>query len=194
MSNGHTVDLATQAPTTPEAPTARRSTPESIRVARYIETNGLRAVAMYLPPEIHDALKHIARAERVSMQSLISFACVEHYGTPGIPKVPPLVPPTHPKTDPHVNMTWYAPRELHTEIKLLATRMRASVQQLLMSAVIHQYRARAVFRALNIVTGVAAYSRARAGAPLLFRASPPPATPSPDPSDRLKRRTPRARG
>lgn len=140
-------------------PIRTRSTQGSQRLADYAERHGVRPVAWYVPEFLHEAVSDMAVRNGMTMQTLITFACETRYGL-DTPVLPPLVPPSHTKTDPHKNVTWYAPVDLYKKIKQLALDIESTAQQLITSAVVDQYKNTKEIKALRLVTGAAPYARA----------------------------------
>lgn len=135
-----------------------RTTQESKRLETYVTENGLKAVSVYIPVELHKALHEVAIQGEMSLQGLITLACNTYYGVHR--DLPPLVAPTRIKTDPHKNVTWYADVDLHKRIKLIALDIDGTVQQLVLSALVDYCKGSKAVKALKIKTGHAAYARA----------------------------------
>lgn len=152
-------------------PVRNRRTEGSKRLSEYAERNGVRPVSWYVPEALHGPLVKIAAERGFAVQSLVTHACEVHYGAEE-KALPPLVPPTHVKTDPHKNFTWYAPVALHKAIKLLALELECTAQQLITSAVVHQYKDVPEIKELRIVTGSAPYARAPQRGVIQFQRAP----------------------
>lgn len=154
-------------------PTRSRTTEGSKRLAEYADRNGLRPVAWYVPRPLHTALVALAARVGSPLQALVTNACERHYGNPRVVDLPPLVPPTQSKSGDHVSFTWYAPEELHINVKVLAAQIRSSAQQLITSAVVHACREAEEVKSLHLLTGVAPQARNTETTPELI--APPPA-------------------
>lgn len=135
-----------------------RTTQGSQTVANYLENNGLKPVAVYLPVDLHKALTHVAIDADISLQALVTLAANTYYAGPK--DLPPLTAPTRIKQDPHKNFTWYADLDLHKRIKLLALDLDCTVQQLVMSALVDYTKDHKEIKKLKIKTGYAPYARA----------------------------------
>lgn len=142
---------------TPPPRKRSRTTDGSKRLETYMDRNGLRPVAVYFPVDLHRALTEVCILGETTMQALITLACNTYYGGPH--DLPPLVKPTKVKLEPHKNFTWYADVDLHKRIKLLALDVEASVQQLVLSAVLGYTNKHPQVKALKIETGFPAYLR-----------------------------------
>lgn len=141
-----------------------RRTPGGQRVAEYVDRNGLRAVAVYLPQAMHRALVSTAIDAETSLQALMALACDAHYSKSPT-NMPPLVAPTRTKLDPHKSAMWYADVDLHKKMKLLAVELDGSVQQLILSALVEHLKDAPRVKALNVASGFPPYARAPAELP-----------------------------
>jgi hypothetical protein len=140
-----------------------RRTEGSKTLARYLENNGLRPVAVYIPVDLHKALTHVAIEADITLQALVTLAVNAYYGT--YRELPPLVSPTRIKADPHKSFTWYADVDLHKRVKLLAVDLDCTVQQLVLSALVDYTKDHQKVKALKIKTGSAPYARAPVNTP-----------------------------
>lgn len=142
---------------TPPPRKRSRTTDGSKRLESYMDNNGVRPVAVYVPIALHKALTEVCILGELTMQALITLACNTYYGAPH--DLPPLVKPTKVKLEPHKNVTWYADVDLHKRMKLLGLDIGASVQQLVLSALVDYTKDAPQVKALNIETGFPAYLR-----------------------------------
>lgn len=152
-------------PATKTLPTPKqtRRTEGSKRLTEYTERNGLSPVAWYVPVELHAALTELAARGGSPLQAIVTAACIDRYGNKFNPTIPPLTPPTSKKTMAHKSFTWYAPEDLHTQIKVLAANIHSSQQQLITSAVVDACKDAPEIVALGVTTGVAPYPALREG-------------------------------
>ncbi len=150
--------------------TRTRKTEGSRRLLEYNEQRGAKHVPWYIPLELHKALKLLAIYRGTSLQTMVTYACEQHYGDLKNVVVPPLTVPTRINGEPHKNYGWYAPIELATNIARLSVELEASRQQLITSAVVNQYKSEDPIARLQINTGSAPYVRAPANLPISFQA------------------------
>ena len=146
--------------------TRARKTEGSRRLQEYNEKRGVKHIPWYVPLELHKALKELALYNGVPLQTMVTFACEQHYGNLEAPSLPPLTAPTLQSVEPHKNFTWYAPLSLVMNIGKIALEVEASRQQLITSAVVNQYKTTEPIARLGITTGAPPYVRAPQNLPV----------------------------
>ena len=144
--------------TTPISAPRIRRTKRGQTVADYLDRHNVKAVAVYLPPELHAALLEISAGTKETLQSMFTLACSTYYGGPH--DLPPLAAPTRSKTTPQVCTTWYCDIDLHRRMKIVAMDIGSSVSQLFTSAIVATYKDAPSVKRLKIKTGYPAYQRA----------------------------------
>lgn len=142
-----------------------RRTTGSKTLGAFIDRHGLKPVTVYIPEKLHRALTETAIEGESTMQGMVTVAANRVFADKT--ELPPLVAPTRTKIDPHKSFTWYADVDLHKHIKLLAVENGATVQQLLLSAIVDTFKDAKRVKALGIETGHAAYSRTPEQVPTL---------------------------
>lgn len=123
----------------------------SQRVTDYKERHNLHPVVLPVPLNIHKALSHHALDDGVTMQSLFTLACEKYFGSDPV-TVPPLVA-TRRGQEKFKQPTWYADIDLHKRIRRLSIDTGASVQQLIMSALVDYLKDSPRMQAAEVTTG-----------------------------------------
>lgn len=120
--------------TTPPRP--RRTTDASKRQGEYLERHDRRQVGVHISNTLHAALLAAGDYERSYIQRTLTQACAKYYDSPRAP-LPPLVAMEVPSKDTHRYYTWYADTAMHKKIRTRAAQHLATMQQLIISALIN---------------------------------------------------------
>lgn len=136
------------------------STLGSQRVSEFTERHNLHPMQLTLPVSVHQALTKLSdRLDpgRGSLQRMFTNACERKLLGE---RLPPLVTPPAPSSERAKKYTWYVPRELYQQLRILAAQMNSSVLQLVLSATVALYQKEPEIIALGLEVSNTPYQRA----------------------------------